>query len=88
MYAVSCTGKFKRDLKRYNSLGLDIELLREVVDILVRTGSLPRRYRPYKIHGKYAGKMECHTQPDWLLAWQLSGNEIILLDTGAHADLF
>ena len=35
-----------------------------------------------------AGKKECHILPDWLLIYQINGNELYLVRTGTHADLF
>jgi mRNA interferase YafQ len=88
MYAIKYAGRFRRDVKRCASRGLDIELLREAVAVLARTGALPRRYTPHKISGKFKNQMECHLQPDWLSVWQINGNELLLLATGTHADLF
>ncbi len=34
------------------------------------------------------GYRECHIQPDWLLIYRIEGNELQLIETGSHADLF
>jgi mRNA interferase YafQ len=31
---------------------------------------------------------ECHIEPDWLLIYQVSSVEVILIRTGTHQDLF
>lgn len=66
-----------------------MNLLRNVIDILCETGTLPPSFRPHKLSGKYEGLWECHIQSDWLLVWDQNDTELILLftDTGSHADL-
>lgn len=90
MYEFIYTGQFKRSLKRCVRRGLDINRLREALDILRQEGELPQRFSPHKLTGRYVDCWECHIQPDWLLVWQRNDNELvlILLDTGTHADLF
>lgn len=70
--------------------GLDIECLKNVINILQETGSLPSKYKPHKLKGNYSGCWECHIQPDWLLIWQQNDTELrlILIDTGTHSDVF
>ena len=60
------------------------------IELLRQTGSLPAKYKPHKLSGKYKGCWECHIQPDWLLVWQQNDKELILLftNTGTHSDLF
>ncbi|EAE9612473.1 type II toxin-antitoxin system mRNA interferase toxin, RelE/StbE family, partial [Listeria monocytogenes] len=33
-------------------------------------------------------KWECHISPDWLLIYMISEDNIILVRTGTHSDLF
>ena len=70
--------------------GCNPKLFEEVVAILAEDGTLPERYRPHKLSGRYSGYWECHITPDWLLIWEQNNKELILLlvDTGSHADLF
>ena len=46
--------------------------------------------KDYALVGNYAGCRECHIQPDWLLIYEISNNELILYltRTGSHSDLF
>ena len=90
MYSIKFTSKFKKDVKRCQKRGYDLNLLREVVDILATTGKLPPKYKPHQLSGNYKNRMECHIQPDWLLVWIQNDKELILLftDTGTHSDLF
>ena len=69
-YSLFVTNRFKKDVKRNQNLGL----LVETVVILTTTGSLPTTYNPDPLLGNYAGYMECHIQPDYLLVWQQNNN--------------
>ena len=67
-----------------------MEKLRSVLKILELEGTLPEKFKPHKLVGKYSGAWECHIEPDWLLVWEINQDQLILLliDTGSHADLF
>ena len=90
MYEIKYTNRFKKDVKRCQKRGLDLKLLRDVVDILATTGSLPPKYKAHPLSGNYKNRMECHIQPDWLLIWMQNDKELVLLftETGTHSDLF
>lgn len=90
MYELVYTHQFKRSLRRCVKRGLDVLLLKEVVEVLRKGETLPAKYRAHRLSGKYANCWECHIQPDWLLLWEIKDGELllILLDTGSHADFF
>lgn len=41
-----------------------------------------------QLAGNYIGFIECHTAPDWLLIYELSGNNLMLCltETGTHTN--
>ncbi len=90
MYTIKYSHKFVKAVKKCVKRGLDINKLETAVATLERDGKLPVQYRPHKLVGKYAGKWECHIEPDWLLVWEQNDTELILLflDTGTHSDIF
>lgn len=90
MYQIKTTNRFNKDLKRCRKRGYDMELLKGVIQILASKGSLPKKYKPHKLKGKYEGLWECHIKPDWLLIWLQDDKELILIlmNTGTHSDLF
>ena len=90
MYKVDYTNRFKKDLKRCQKRGLDIDKLRVVAKILEEKGALPQEYKPHKLSGLYAGDWECHIESNWLLVWRQNDLELTLLFmyTGTHSDLF
>ena len=89
-YKVELLSKFKKDYKLAMKRGLPEAKLEEVLKILRENGSLPAKFKPHKLKGKYAGLWECHIQPDWLLIWDQDNaiRLISLIRTGSHSDLF
>ncbi len=80
--------RFRNDLKRQKGRGRNIEDLFAVVDLLAEFGSLPPNYRPHPLTGEWKGVLECHIDPDWLLIYAMTSDEVVLIRTGTHADLF
>ncbi len=92
-YSIDYAGSFKKDYKRLKKRGLPLDLLKETINTLVETGSLPAKYTPHKLVGKYAGKWECHINSrnsDWLLVWEQNDTTLtlLMLRTGSHSDIF
>jgi len=90
MYGIEYTNSFKKDYKRIQKRGYNIELLTKLFEQLITQGNVNVVYKPHKLFGKYAGYWECHIQPDWLLIWEVNEQKqcIILHYTGTHSDLF
>lgn len=90
MYSITTTNRFEKQLKLCIRRGFPMAKFKKVVSMLEMSGSLPARYRPHKLSGRYSGCWECHIQPDWLLVWEQDDNELRLLltGTGTHSDLF
>ena len=90
MYNVVASSRFKKDLKLAIKRGLNISLLDEIVTTLQKGEPLPAKNKDHALVGNYAGCRKCHIQPDWLLIYEISNNELILYLTrpGSHSDLF
>jgi mRNA interferase YafQ len=90
MYSIQATNQFKKDVKRCKKRGYDLGLLKQIIDLLQKTGKVPEKHRPHRLSGDYENCWECHIKPDWLLVWKQNNTELILLfiATGTHADLF
>ena len=90
MYTIERTNSFKKAFKRCVKRGLDISLFETAINILVETGTLPKKYRPHKLSGQYRELWECHISPDWLLIWSQNDETLtlILIGTGSHSDIF
>jgi mRNA interferase YafQ len=80
--------QFRNDIKRQKRRGKDIEELIAAVELLAETGILPPEYRPHRLSGEWKAVWECHIEPDWLLIYQVSNAEVLLIRTGTHSDLF
>ena len=85
---VKPTTAFRKDYKLAIKRGLKLELLDAVIELLAMGNSLPDRFRDHELTGNWKGHRECHIQPDWLLVYRITGNEIYLARTGTHTDIF
>lgn len=89
-YTIKPTSKFQRDLKRIQKRGYDLNLLKEIINKLANGETLPEKNKDHFLTGNYAGKRECHITPDWLLIYEIDGENLFLYltRTGSHSDLF
>lgn len=88
MLDVRYSTKFKKDFKTCVKRGYRISLLQETIDILRIPATLPRKNRDHNLSGNYLGYKECHIEPNWLLIYKQTDEELVLDRTGTHADLF
>ncbi len=88
MKQLSRTNQFKRDTKRQQKRGKDFTDFKSVIKQLLAGQELAARYRDHALVGQYKGTRECHIAPDWLLIYEVTDSEIILIRTGTHSDLF
>jgi mRNA interferase YafQ len=80
--------QFKRDVKLAQKRGKDMAKLRELILLLVEASPLPPRYKDHALGGDWKHHRDCHVEPDWLLLYKIDGNDLYLVRTGTHADLF
>ena len=62
--------------------------LRELILLLVEQKALPARYRDHPLRGNWKHHRDSHIEPDWLLIYKIDENDLYLVRTGTHADLF
>lgn len=79
---------FEKELDKAKSRGLDLALIREVMEKLIHERQLDPKHRNHKLQGNYKGFWECHVQPDWLLIYKKDRERIYFARTGTHSDLF
>jgi len=84
------TSQFRKDYKLMKKRGLNLRLLEDILNKLIREEPLETRHRDHALTGNYRGLRECHIQPDWLLIYAIDKGRLILTAsrTGSHADLF
>jgi mRNA interferase YafQ len=88
MRTVRRTSQFRQDVKRVERRGKDFAVFKTVVGSLIAGQALSLKYRDHPLLGQYAGSRECHIEPDWLLIYELTKSEVVLIRTGTHTDLF
>ena len=44
--------------------------------LLAEIGTLPPGYRPHELSGEWKGVWECHIEPDWLLIYNVTDEEV------------
>jgi mRNA interferase YafQ len=80
--------KFLRDVKLAQRRGKDMAKLRATILLLIDGGALPVRYKDHPLSGDWEHHRDCHIEPDWLLLYKIDGDDLFLVRTGSHADLF
>lgn len=88
MKAIQWGKTFKKDMKRMQKRGKDLEKLAALVDLLAAGAELPPKYKDHPLKGDWQGMRDAHIEPDWLLLYQAKSDAINLVRTGTHADLF
>lgn len=88
-YEIQRTALFKRDYKKIQKRGLNLDLLRAVVLKLANDEDLPEKCKDHALTGNWKGYRECHILPDWLLVYRIFDDKLILslTRTGSHSDL-
>jgi len=82
------TSQFKKDVKQMGKRGKKFEDFKVVLSKLAKGEILEANYRDHILTGQYKGSRECHIEPDWLLIYELTVTELVLVRTGTHSDLF
>lgn len=79
---------FKKDIKRLQKRGKDIDKLKDVIDKLLDQQELSVKYKDHALIGNWKGYRDCHIEPDWLLIYKITETNLFLVRTGSHSDLF
>ncbi len=80
--------QFKKDVKLAQRRGKDMNKLRELISLLLEGGPLPPHYRDHSLQVRWRQYRDCHIEPDWLLIYRIDGDDLYLVRTGTHSDLF
>lgn len=89
-YQIEMSTRFKKDYKLAQKRGYNMDLLKEVIDVLANGDQLPGKYLDHPLYGDYKGSRECHIESDWLLIYRIEKDVLVLglTRTGTHSDLF
>jgi mRNA interferase YafQ len=88
MRALVESSAFRKDVKRAHRRGYDLHKLEMIINKLQRGEALPASNRAHPLKGDWKGYWDCHVEPDWVLIYKLTDDELRLARTGTHADLF
>ena len=80
--------RFRRDVKLARRRGEDLSKLRELILLLAEGGPLPPCCKDHPLSGEWKHYRDCHIEADWLLIYKIDGDDLYLVRTGTHSDLF
>jgi len=82
------TTQFKKDYKRVKKQNKDLSKLRTIIEKLSSRHILEPIYRDHPLSGNWKDHRDCHIEPDWILIYRITADELYLERTGSHSDLF
>ena len=85
---LSQTSQFRKDVKRQLKRGKDLSKLEAAIRLILEEQELPESYRDHPLTGNWKGRRDCHIEPDWILIYRITEDELRLERTGTHSDLF
>lgn len=89
MRQIAITKQYKKDVERLKKQGKDMLKLSDLVKKLAMDSQLSLKYRDHLLTGEWKSYRECHIEPDWLLIYEKTYDNILkLIVTGSHSDIF
>ena len=82
------TTQFKKDYKRLKKQKKNLGKLRVVVENLSASIKLDPKYRDHRLLGNWSGHSDCHIEPDWILIYRITPDDLFLERTGSHSEVF
>ena len=82
------SSQFRKDYKKAARQRKDMDLLREVVEVLAAGEMVDAKFRDHALSGNWMGYRELHLKSDWLLIYKLTTEELRLARVGSHSELF
>jgi len=79
--------QFKKDYQSIKRTGRNMARFVEALGFLQSGEDLPGIYRDHQLTGNWQGYRECHLGGDWLLIFERTEKEIILVRMGSHSEL-
>lgn len=88
MLKISFRKQFRKELKQQEKRGKNPKIFFAIAEKLAKRESLDQKHRNHKLVGNFKNRWECHIEPDWLLVYYITKDEIVFERTGSHSDLF
>lgn len=73
------TAQFRRDLRKVEHRGYDMQKLKTIIMLLLNEEPLPKHCRDHALKGEWKPYRELHIEPDWLLVYKVSENECVFI---------
>jgi mRNA interferase YafQ len=75
-------------MERMKKRGEVMQRFEEILEALCSRGPLATELNDHPLKGEWKGWRDCHVAPDWIIIYRKTADELILVRTGTHADLF
>ncbi len=85
---VHTTNKFEKDVALAIRRGKNTQKLKAVIGLLVARQPLPPALKDHSLKGAFKDTRDVHIEPDWVLIYKVNNENLWLIRTGTHADLF
>jgi mRNA interferase YafQ len=82
------SSQFRRDVKRLQKRGKDLEKLKKLIELLLAEIPLPPTYKDHPLKLNWAGYRDAHIEPDWVLLYATTAETGRMERTGTHEELF
>ena len=84
--------QFRRDVKRAEKRGRNMDKLKVLLSVLISGDPLDPRYKDHALKQNWQGYRDAHIEPDWLLIYTVfesADRPVVRFErTGTHSDLF
>jgi mRNA interferase YafQ len=88
MRSLRYTGQFKKDFRACEKRGFRMRKLQAIIDKLQNSEALSPIDDDHPLKGPWQSYRGCHVQGDWCLIYRVQGDELQLVRTGTHTELF
>ena len=85
---VHTSGRFVKDVALTVRRGKDTAKLQAAIASLTGDQPLPLEWKDHPLKGPWKGYRDLHIEPDRLLLYKCNDENLWLVRTGTHADLF
>ena len=82
------TTQFKKDYKRIKRQNKNLNKLENIIQLLLTGRTMHSRHKDHPLVGNWKEHRDCHIEPDWLLIYRKTDDDLYLERTGSHAELF
>ncbi|MCQ2802017.1 MAG: type II toxin-antitoxin system YafQ family toxin [Bacilli bacterium] len=90
IYEIKRTSQFKKDFKKAQKQGKNIDRLINVIELLSKGEKLPQEYSDHALTNYHSNFRECHIEPNFLLVYEIRKQYLILklIRLGTHSEIF